>query len=252
MSERARAHTAPRTAIVWSVLLAETERRAREGHATLRVLDVGGGSGVLAVPLAELGHSVTVVDTSADALATLERRARESGVRSGVTPVQGEVDDLGAAIEGQGYDLVLCHGLLEVVDDPQASLVTLAGVLRPGGRLSVLVANRAATVLARALGGHINDALRALRDPNGRWSESDAIRRRFDSEGLRALLAAAGLRLDRLHGVGVVADLVPGGVLDGVPGATEALRELELIAAAQPPYSDVATQLHALAAVPDS
>jgi hypothetical protein len=45
----------------------------------------------------------------------------------------------------------------------------------------------------------------------------------------------------------VVADLVPGSVLDAEPGAADALRELEAAAAARPPYRDLAAQLHVLA-----
>ena len=44
------------------------------------VLDIGGGTGGFAVRVAELGHRVTVVDPSPDALAALDRRAAESGV----------------------------------------------------------------------------------------------------------------------------------------------------------------------------
>ena len=59
---------------------------------SLRVLDVGGGSGMFAVPLARLGHDVTVVDPSADALATLRRRADTAGVGARVRGVQGDGD----------------------------------------------------------------------------------------------------------------------------------------------------------------
>jgi len=236
-----------RSGVVWSVLRAELDRRAQRGARELDVLDLGGGSGVSAVPLAELGHRVTVVDTSADALATLQRRAAEAGVGQRVTPVQGEVERPPAPVAETEFDLVLCHGLLEVVDDPAATLATVARAVRPGGSASVLAAGRAAAVLARALGGHPADALRALTDPAGRWGDGDGMRRRFDTEGLVALIASAGLTVEAVHGVRVVADLVPGAVLDGVPGAAEALRELEAAAAALPPYRDLAGQLHVLA-----
>ncbi|HEY9473255.1 MAG TPA: methyltransferase domain-containing protein [Mycobacteriales bacterium] len=250
MTDRVHAHTAPRTAIVWSVLRGELDRRTGGEGASggpLTVLDVGGGSGVFAVPLAELGHAVTVVDPSADALATLERRAGEAGVAGRVTGIQGDVDQLTDAVAPRRFDLVLCHRLLEVVDDPDAAVATLVASMSPTGRLSVLTANRVATVVARALGGRPDEALRALTDPAGRWGDGDGLRRRFDTAGLVALLSAAGLTVERLHGAGVVADLVPGAVLDGAAGAVEALRDLELTAAALTPYRDIATHLHVLA-----
>jgi hypothetical protein len=71
--------------------------------------------------------------------------------------------------------------------------------------------------------------------------------RRFDAPALAELVAAAGLRVEAEHGVGVVSDLVPGAVLEGQPGAADALRELEAALAGRSPYRDVAAQLHVLA-----
>ncbi len=253
MSDRSRAHAAPRTAVVWSVLRAELDRYSAE---PLRVLDAGGGSGQFAVPLAELGHLVTVVDASADALAALERRAAERGVAGRVTGVQGDADTAALVVGADTQDLVLCHSLLEVVDDPAAVLGPLTQAVRVGGAASVLVANRHATVLARALGGHFADATRALDDPAGRWGEADGIRRRYDVGEATALLVAAGLQVEAVHGVRVVADLLsgpgaPGAQLSrsaGEPeaGALDALLDFELAASARPPFRDIATQLHLL------
>lgn len=244
MADPGRAHTAPRTAVVWTVLRAELDRHP---DASLRVLDVGGGSGQFAVPLAELGHQVTVVDASPDALAALERRAAERGVAARITGVQGDADTVLQVVGAFSQDLVLCHSLLEVVEDPAATLAAVAAMLPPRGLLSVLVANRAAAVLSRALGGHFADAERALTDPDGRWGEGDGATRRFDAEGLQTLIAASGLVVEQLHGVRVVADLVPGAVAD-VAGTT--LVGVELALAGRAPYRDIATQLHLLARKP--
>ena len=62
-------------------------------------------------------------------------------------------------------DVVLCHGVLEVVDDPEAALASLAGVLRPGGPLSLLVSQRHAAVVARAMAGHFRQARDLLDGP---------------------------------------------------------------------------------------
>jgi S-adenosylmethionine-dependent methyltransferase len=233
---------AGRAGVVWSVLGAELDRASGDAGG-LDVLDLGGGSGVSAVPLAELGHRVTVLDVSADALATLQRRAADAGVADRVSPVQGEVERLPAGIRPGTYDLVLCHGLLEVVDSPADTLRAVAGALRAGGCASILAAGRAAAVLARALGGRLTEAAGLVAGPSG---AGEGLLRRFDAAGLAELVGASGLRVEQLHGVRVVADLLPGAVLER-PGAAEALRELEFTLAALPPYRDVAAQLHVLA-----
>ncbi|MGY1638008.1 class I SAM-dependent methyltransferase [Geodermatophilus sp. SYSU D00742] len=220
----------------------------------LRVLDVGGGSGNSAVRLAQMGHEVTVVDPSADALATLHRRAETAGVAPRVRGVQGDGDLLhevvpaGEGAEGS-YDLALCHSVLEVVDDPATTLREIARALRPGGTASIAAANRAGAVLARALAGHPVEALALLedRDPAGGAGRQPGAtrpaRRRFAPDDLLALVEAAGLQPGTWRGVSVVADL-----LDIGSGADPAaVRRLELALAGSSPYRDVAAGLHVLA-----
>jgi SAM-dependent methyltransferase len=146
-------------------------------------------------------------------------------------------------------DLVLGHGVLEFVDDLPAALSQLAGAAAPGGAVSVLVANRYAALINRVLAGRLVDARQLLDDPDGQLPD-DSLKRRFDVDSLRSALSDAGLDVELLQGYGVVADLVPGAVLEGNPGAAEALAQLEVAAATQPPLRDVASRLHALARRP--
>ncbi len=235
-----------RTAVVWSAL------EPVLGHGSdgrLDVLDIGGGTGGLAVRIGELGHRVTVVDPSPDALAALDRRAREHDVA--VTSRQGDLSSLLDVAGPDSADLVLCHGVLEVVDDPTAALATLARVVRPGGVLSLLVAQRYAAVVARAMAGHFQQALEML-DPTtvpGQRATAPQGRagRRFTHDELAALVRDAGLTVDAVQGIRVFTDLVPGSLLDLEPGATAALVELEQAVASRPEYLPLATQLHLLA-----
>jgi SAM-dependent methyltransferase len=237
-----------RTAVVWEVLREALERRAKSAdRAALDVLDTGGGTGNFAVPVARLGHRVTVVDPSPDALFALERRAAEAGVTDRVRGVQGDAHGLLAVVEPGGYDMVLCHGVLEYVDDPAEGVRNVVGALREDGTLSLLAAGRGGAVLARALAGHFAEARSALADPDGRWGAGDSLPRRFTAEQLTALVADQGLRAVAVHGVRVFADLVPGVLVDTEPGAAEALLKLELAAAQDPGFHAVATQLHVLA-----
>ena len=232
-------HAAPRTAVVWAVLRKELARSDRP----LTAVDVGGGTGGFAVPLAKAGHQVTVIDASPDALAALTRRAAEAGVGERVTAVQGDGDALADLVAPGTVDLVLCHSLLEVVDDPHKVVEGLVGALRPGGAASVVVASRAAAVLNRAINGQIAAASLLVASPDGRGDLRDRLRRRFDVAGATELLESSGLHVEQVHGVRIVADLVPGAVAES---EHEALQAFELALAAIPPYRDIATQLHLL------
>jgi S-adenosylmethionine-dependent methyltransferase len=242
--------TAPRSAAVWELVRdTATRLQADQPDTPLRVLDVGGGTGGLAVQLAALGHDVTVADSSPDALAALERRAAEFGVVDRVRAVQADAGQLGDVVPDASIDLVCCHGVLEYVDDPLLALRVLAATLRPGGVASLLVAQRSAVVLARALAGRFTDAARALDDPDGRWGPADPLPRRFDEPVVRALVADAGLGQVRVHGVRLFSDLVPDALVDGDDART-ALLDLERRAGAHPDHPELvalATQLHVLA-----
>ncbi|MFD9130595.1 methyltransferase domain-containing protein [Kitasatospora sp. NPDC059571] len=245
-----RPRSALRTAVVWEVVRAALEQRAAElDRPVLDVLDTGGGTGNFAVPVARLGHRVTVVDPSPDALFALERRAAEAGVTDLVSAVQGDTQTLPDVVPAGSVDAVLCHGVLEVVDDPAEALGNLGATLRKGGLVSLLAANRNGAVLARALAGHFAEARTVLGAADGRWGAGDPMPRRFTGEELGELAAAAGLRVQSVHGVRVFADLVPGVLVDTEPGALESLLELERAAAEQPAFHAVATQLHLLAAL---
>ncbi|MBH1936240.1 methyltransferase [Streptomyces sp. AV19] len=233
-----------RTAVVWEALRDALDRRGGE----LEVLDAGGGSGKFAVEAARLGHRVTVVDPSPNALFALERRAAEAGVAGRVRGVQGDTQDLFEVVGREGYDAVLCHGVLEYLEDPAGGLRNVAAALRPSGVLSLLAAGLGGAVLARALAGHFAEARQALTGPDGHWGAGDPVPRRFTAEQLSELVAGAGLDVTAVHGVRVFADLVPGVLVDAEPGARDALFELEAAAAALPAFHAVATQLHVLAA----
>ena len=245
-----------RSTLVWDVLQEViTARAAQAGRAELDIVDVGGGTGGFAVPCAALGHRVTVVDPSPDALAAAQRRAAE--MRVTLTAVQGDAGGLAGLVGDDAADLVICHSVLEYVDSPTAAMAAIARVLRPGATVSVLAANTVAAVLQRALAGRYGEARRLLEaegtalgggaeEPDGR------VPRRFTLAGLIALIEGAGLRAGDAHGIRVFAGLLSGsGAGAGAsatadPAAADELRALEEAAAVYPALRDIAARLHVL------
>ncbi|MCH2420289.1 MAG: methyltransferase domain-containing protein, partial [Acidimicrobiales bacterium] len=102
----------------------------------VRVLDVGAGSGVNSRWAAEQG--ATVVAVEGDALRAEAAALRCAGLD--VDVCHGSATDL---VDDDGFDVVLCVGVLEYAgDDPDAFLGHLADLVRPGGALVVAIENR--------------------------------------------------------------------------------------------------------------
>ena len=236
--------------VLWQALRdVVTVRVTQTGRDALDIVDVGGGTGGFAVPLASLGHSVTVVDPSPDSLAAAQRRAAEAGVP--LRAVQGDVSDLAAAIGGAtretGADLVLCHSVLEYVESPEAAMTAIAGILRPGGVVSVLAASVVAAVIHRVLAGRFDEARRLIAAAeDGPTQDQGMLPRRFTLPAVTELVEQAGLRPGPGHGVRVFTDLVPSMFMDTDPGAAGALRALEETASVHPAFRGMATQFHIL------
>ncbi len=106
------------------------ERAADAGPLPGRVLDVGTGTGVLALAAVALGAGrVTALDIDPFGFAACRRNARINGVEGRVVPVLRSLD-----LEDGRYPLVLAN----IVGSQLRSVArNLAGCLEPGGRLVV-------------------------------------------------------------------------------------------------------------------
>jgi S-adenosylmethionine-dependent methyltransferase len=205
----------------------------------LDIVDVGGGTGGVAIPLAGRGHRVTVVDPSPDALASLERRAADAGVTDRIRAMQGDAADLAQLVPANGADVVVCHRVLEVVEAPGEALSGMAGALRRGGVLSLLVAQRHSVVLTQALAGHLALARRSYADPN-----------RFDYDRVIGLVEQAGFTVLSSHGIGAISDQVPERVVEAEAGAYAELVALESEISTDPAFRALAPHVHVLAQRP--
>lgn len=107
------------------------------------VLDIGGGPGRYALWLAELGHSVTLLDLSKGNLEIARTHASQSGLSLAAT-VHGTATDLSDFADSQ-FDVVLLFGPLyhlADLEDRIRALVEARRVLKPGGVAFAAFLNR--------------------------------------------------------------------------------------------------------------
>ena len=106
------------------------------------VLDLGGGTGRVAWPLAEAGFEVTSLDLSAPMLGRSEgkRELASPAARNRVTLVEGDLRDFTLPTQ---FGLAVAPGrtfqLLLTPDDQRSALATIHRHLRPGGVLALHV-----------------------------------------------------------------------------------------------------------------
>jgi ubiquinone/menaquinone biosynthesis C-methylase UbiE len=98
------------------------------------VLDVGTGTGFLAVLLAELGHRVVGVDLSSGMLAFAE--AKGADLAQPPRFLVGDAHDPPGA--PASFDVVISRHLLWTLSDPPRALGSWQRLLRPGGLLIVI------------------------------------------------------------------------------------------------------------------
>jgi S-adenosylmethionine-dependent methyltransferase len=129
----------------------------------LRILDVGGGDGMDAIYYAKMGHIVTLTDCSSTMLDEARKSAEEQGVTGQLKFIQTEPGSFLDILNGQLFDLILCHMMIEFVPDSQALFREMCKLLATGGVISILDTNRYGDVYMKAFQmKSLPDALEAV------------------------------------------------------------------------------------------
>jgi radical SAM protein with 4Fe4S-binding SPASM domain len=235
-----------RSEISWRNLL---RRLPSPGATPPRALDLGAGTGEMALRLATAGWSVTLVDGSQRILERAEKlaAARGLGERISCRALDLELGGVAEAVGRAAFHLVVCHDVLEYLASPEALLREAGAALAPGGRMSLVVRNRAGEVMKRLI--RANDPEEALAHSAARHMREELYGldvRLFDPAEIRDLLAAAGLEVVAECGVRVAADRVT----DWIRGGDDAFArtvELELRLGENPELRPLSRYLQVIA-----
>jgi S-adenosylmethionine-dependent methyltransferase len=214
---------------------------------SLHALDLGCGTGAMAVRLARLGFHVTLLDASLPMLDIAERAAREAGVTERITLKHGDALQLATVCDAASFDLVLCHNILEYVDDPCAVLRAAVRAMRdPSSIISVLVRNQAGEVLKAAIqDGDLTAAEHNLTAEWGHESLYGGRVRLFTAESLQAILRESALAVTAERGVRVLSDYLPPTISRNAE--YDRILDVERKLGPRPEFAAVARYTHCLA-----
>ena len=114
----------------WKAMINDAIRTDRN----LNILDVGTGTGFLALIFAEMGHNVTGIDISRHMLEKSRNNADE--LRLDVDFMHGDAENL--PFEDDAFDIVVNRYLLWTMPNPKLAIDEWSRVVRSGGKLALI------------------------------------------------------------------------------------------------------------------
>ena len=216
--------------------------------APAHILDVGGGAGHQSFPLARAGYHLTLLDPSAAMLHKAQQRLARlpADVQQRVTFVEADGVDASAAVDGQRFDAVLCHGVLGYLEQPDALIDQLCSSVADQGIVSIMTGNANAMAVRPALERRWQDALAAF---DGREEVGVlGVRTRADTvDELSSALRVRGVQPLQWYGVWLFVDWLDFGGAELDPGDSAqvaAAARVELEAGRRDPYRQLSRVFH--------
>lgn len=211
------------------------------GGEPLRVLDLAGGDGGDAIRLAARGHHVTIADYAPAMLAAATERAMASGLTDLITCVEADATNLPRDLADGEFDVVLCHNLLQYMDDVPGTLTAALAPLKPGGLVSVMAINRHSAPLNIAVRDMDPAAALAALDTDQAQTEMfNSALTLHAAEEIISILQSLGCRDVGHYGIRSFCDYITDEERKHDPAFYAELERLELAATARPPYMHTA------------
>ena len=209
------------------------------------VLDVGGGAGHQAFPLARAGYDVTVLDPSPAMLDKARQRQQRlpADVRRRVTLVEAAGEGAEEAVGRRRFAAVLCHGVLGYLEQPEPVVDQLCRCAAPDGIVSIMAGNAAAMAVRPALERRWDDALASF-DARSETGVLGVPTRADTVEELSELLQARRVEPVRWYGVWLFVDWLGFAGVELDPNEAGQVAAVELEAGRRDPYRRLSRVFH--------
>ena len=200
-----------------------------------KILDFGSGEGITANYFANK-NDVTAIEPSEEMLSNAWKDYE-------YTQIIGDVGAL-SVFNDEAFDIIICHNVLEYIDDKEIVVKALARVLKKDGILSIAKHNRAGRVMQMAVLLDDFEKANALLDgENSTASKFGAIRYYEDDDIIKW---ASELTLSEVFGIRTFWDLQQNQEKHGDEDWQDKMMQLEMRVAQIPEYRDIAFFHHIL------
>jgi S-adenosylmethionine-dependent methyltransferase len=235
----------------WMVLryrLAQANLHRHFGNSALHILDVGGGNGGDSLPLAAQGHTVTLVDYSAEMLADVRRDIETNGLSDRVTLIQADLVQTPQLFPHASFEVVFCHNVLQYIDEAATMLQRMSTLVKPGGLLSVISPNPASESLRVACQQHDLVAALANIDTAEAFTTLFGVQvHRYTVEDLSRWLDDAGCHVIGHYGIRCICDYLADNARKFDPVFFADLERLEYAMSDKHPYRLIGRFIHLIA-----
>ena len=200
-----------------------------------KILDFGSGEGITANHFAKK-NDVTAIEPS-------EEMFSNAWKDNEYNQIVGDVNAL-SVFNDETFDIIICHNVLEYIDDKEAVVKALARVLKKDGILSIAKHNRAGRVMQMAVLLDDFEKTNALLDgENSMASKFGAIRYYEDNDIIKW---ASELAVSEIFGIRTFWDLQQNQEKHGDENWQDKMMQLEMRVARISEYRDIAFFHHVL------
>lgn len=224
--------------LLHNVSCANVQRHLNEyAGPSLRMLDVGGGNGVDAISFAAQGHTVVILDPSVELLDEARHNAQAAGVAERMEFYEAALADIPKLFPEAVFDVILCHNVLQYVEDLRAALRAICHSLLPAGLMSVICTNRYSEAYREALQQLNPSAAYEKLDTSAIFSSVFRVdMRAYAAEEVSRALQEVGCAPVAQYGVRCVFDYIPNNDLKNEPAFFAELERLEYAMSDRYPY----------------
>jgi phosphoribosylformimino-5-aminoimidazole carboxamide ribotide isomerase len=217
----------------------------------LRILDAGGGNGFDSLALARMNHQIDIVDISQQMLNDARANAALAGVTDRLDTHAMDIFSIDKVFPANEFDIVLCHNVIQFVDDVKPLLEMLLQVIKPGGFISLITTNQYSLPYQAAFLEQDLDKAFTLLDATDQYNSIFEVNvHEYRPDEVIDWLTGMGLSLEKHYGIRCLYNYWGTNELKEDSAIYGKLKKLEMEFTGREPYKQTARQFQLIARKP--